>query len=102
MMTAALAFVIGMGAQAQDVVTVQDANNMTAKELERAAKLQKERDKATKAFEKARAAQEKAQKKFDSVSKSYEKAKKELEKAQDKFKDAEKELNKLNDTPLVK
>jgi len=99
---AALAAMMAVGAQAQDVVTVKDANSMTAKELERAAKLQKDRDKATKALEKAKSAFSKAEDKYKKAQDAADKAKKALEKAENKLKDAQKDFDKLNSTPLVK
>ena len=77
--------------QAQNVVTVKDASNMTAKELKQAAKEQKKKENAIKAEVMAKAAVLKAQKKYQAAQKAAEKAAKKAEQAQ---KAAEKASNK--------
>ena len=75
-------------ANAQKVVSVQDAANMSSKELKNAAKEQKAREKLLKDFDKAKAEVVKGEKKVES-------AKKAADKAAEKLKDAERDLEKL-------
>ena len=111
-----------MGIQAQNTVTVQDATNMSAKELKAAAKEQSKKESAMKDWTKAKAgiakaekavvsaekAVEKAQDKVKSAEKAAQKAKdkaddarKDLEKAKNKAEDARKKAEALMGTPLL-
>ena len=58
-------------ASAQKVVTVEDASNMSAKELKQAAKEAKARDKIVAANLKAKAAVEKGEKKVQELTDKY-------------------------------
>ena len=89
-------------ANAQKVVSVQDAANMTSKEPKNAAKEQKAREKLLKDFDKAKAEVVKGEKKVESAKKAADKAadkvkdaQKAADKAAEKLKDAERDLEKL-------
>lgn len=75
-MVMAMMAMVCMTMQAQKVVTVEDAGNMSAKELKQAAKEQKKKENAQKAADKAKAQVVKAQKKYDAAVKAADKAQK--------------------------
>lgn len=88
-------------ASAQKVVSVQDAANMSSKELKKAANEQKAREKLQKEFDKVKVNVVKAEKKVQSCQKVAQKAadkvkdaQKAADKAAEKLKDAEKDLEK--------
>lgn len=80
---------------AQDVVSVDDAKNMTSKELSKAAKVQKQKEKAVKDAAKAEANVAKLEKKVAAANKAVESANKKAENARKAAEKAEKKAAEL-------
>ena len=69
----AMSLLMAQGVNAQTVVTDQDAQGMTAKELKKAQKAKAKAEKAQKALEKAEKDLEKARKKAEDLQKEVDK-----------------------------
>ena len=89
----AAALMMAPAAQAQTVVTPQEAQGMTADQLRDAAKAKQREEKLAKEADKARASVEKAQKALDKARKKAEKAQKDLEKAEKALEKARKKAD---------